>query len=424
MSFSNICNRNVAIALNLGLALALTGIAVPTETLAQIIEPTPEGMALVPGGPFLMGNNNDFYDNDFDEKPRHVVNLPPFYMDIYPVTNQDYKVFVEATGHRFPQYWSDAGEIPAGKAQHPVIGVSYGDVMAYADWKGRRLPTEQEWEKAARGTEGFRWPWGNHFDESKANVGNSTTSPVGAYPDGCNGYGLCDMAGNVWEWTTTWYASYPDAPPNRVNLRFLNDTYLSVRGGSYGSDIGSARGADRGIKKPREFGPSLGFRTVLDPPGYEGYREALETIELARVIRQRAAQDISEYEEHADSRALMAESVTDLSKAEAAFESAQFMESGMLAQNAMSKATKAQQMALEIRRAYQLKKEAGTAEILGRLEMAIKNQAKAQNPGQKALIGQAENHLQLGRQLEAEGGWGYAQMHGYIGMSMLQRIKR
>ena len=100
------------------------------------------------------------------------------------------------------------------------------------------------------------------------------------------------------------------------------------------------------------------------------------------------------------------------------------MVSGILAQNAMSKANKARQLALDFRRAFQADKEVKTGEVLGRLEMALKNQPKARNPGQQALTKQAENHLQLGRQFEAEGGWGYAQMHGYIGMSMLQRTKR
>jgi hypothetical protein len=230
------------------------------------------------------------------------------------------------------------------------------------------------------------------------------------------------MSGNVWEWTSTWYAPYPDAPPNRAILRFVNDTYLSVRGGSYGSDIGSARGADRGIKKPEESGPSLGFRTVMDAPGYEGYREALQTIELARDAGRAAALDISEYEEHATSRELMTEAAADLSAAEEAFEQEQFMQSGIIAQHSISKAGKAQRLALDFRRAYQAERETGTAEVLGRLEMALKNLPKIQNPGQRALVEQAENHLRLGRQLEAEGGWGYAQMHGYIGVGMLERL--
>ncbi len=407
------------------LLLLIVGVtdAAETGTMAATLQ-APDGMVLIPAGPFQMGNNNDFYDSDYDEKPRHTVNLQPFFMDIYPVTNEDFKAFVDATGHRFPRYWSESGEIPAGKERHPVVGVNYGDATAFAAWKGRRLPTEQEWEKAARGTDGLRWPWGNVFDETRANVGQKTTSPVGAFPKGRNAYGLYDMAGNVWEWTSTWYAPYPGSPPNRANMRFRNDTYLSVRGGSYGSDIGSARGADRGIKKPAESGPSLGFRTVMDIPGYESYREAFQTIELAHEIRRTAALDISEYEEHAQSRALMGEAADDLTLAEDAFARNRFMESGILAQHAITKALKARQMALDYKRDYLAKKEIKTAEVLGRLEAMLEKLPVAGDPGQQALIRQAQNHLKLGRQLEAEGGWGYAQMHGYIGMGMLERLGR
>ncbi|MDH3511766.1 MAG: formylglycine-generating enzyme family protein [Gammaproteobacteria bacterium] len=384
----------------------------------------PDGMVLIPAGPFLMGNNNEYFDNDNDEKPRHAVNLHPFFIDIYPVTNDDYKIFVEATGHRYPQYWSDAGEIPPGQQKHPVTGVNYMDATAFAAWKGRRLPTEQEWEKASRGAGGLRWPWGNVFDKAKANVGQRTTTPVGSYPEGCNAYGVCDMAGNVFEWTSTRYAPYPDAPPNRAILRFLNDRYLSVRGGSYGSDIGSARGADRGVQEPDEPSPALGFRTVMDIPGYAGYRAAWQTMELARETSRTAASDISEYEEHTDARALLAEAAEELSRAEDAFIEEQFVESGLLAQASISKASKAQQLALDYKRDYLAKQQAGTAEVLGRLEARLAKLPPPADRGQQALVREAEDHLQQGRQFEAEGGWGYAQMHGYIGLAKLQRISR
>jgi len=392
-----------------------------SEPASNGLQP-PEDMALIPAGPFLMGNNNDFHDNDFDERPRHAVNLPPFYMDIFPVTNQDYKVFIDATGHRIPQYWPDTGEIPASKEKHPVTGISFPDATAFAAWKGHRLPTEQEWEKAARGAKGLRWPWGNTFDKKKANVGLRTTTPVGAYPEGCNAYGLCDMAGNVWEWTSTWYAPYPDAPPNRAILRFLNDQYLSVRGGSSASDIGSARGADRGIKKPLEPGPALGFRTVLDVPGYAGYRDALRTIELARETLQAAGLDITQYDEHADARDLLAKAKMDLANAGKIFGEKRFIDSAIMAQHSISKAGKAQQIALDVRRDYQEKRRTQTADVLGRLEMALEKLPNKQTPDRQAAAEQATNHLRLGRQLEAEGGWGYAQMHGYIGLKILANL--
>jgi hypothetical protein len=143
---------------------------------------------------------------------------------------------------------------------------------------------------------------------------------------------------------------------------------------------------------------------------------------LARAASKTAALDISAYDEHAQSRKLMTEATADLSKAEEAFAQKQFMQSGIIAQHSISKTNQAQQLALGFRRDFQAKKAAGTAEILGRLEKTLKNLPEEQTPDQQILIEQADNHLQLGRQLEAEGGWGYAQMHGYIGMSMLERL--
>jgi formylglycine-generating enzyme required for sulfatase activity len=391
---------------------------------APLAADVPAGMALIPAGPFLMGNNNDFFDNDNDEKPQHVVDLPSFFIDIYPVTNQAYKAFVDATRHSHPLHWSKSGEVPEGYEKHPVVGVNYFDASAYAAWKGRRMPTEQEWEKASRGTKGLRWPWSNVFDKSKANVGRRQTSPVGAYPEGRNAYGLYDMAGNVWEWTSTWYAPYPDAPPNRAILRFLNDTYLSVRGGSTSSDMGSARGADRGIGKPNESSRELGFRTAMAAPGYAGYREALQTIELAREINKTATLDITDYEEHARSRELIAAATDELSQAEQVFTQKQFVDSSLLAQRSIRTASQAQQLALDVKRDYQAKQEAATAAVLDRLESRLNKLKTIVNQDQQALVQGAENRLKLGRQFEAEGGWGYAQMNAYIGLATLGRLKR
>ncbi len=382
----------------------------------------PDGMALVPAGPFPMGNNNDYYDNDFDEQPRHLVDLPPFFIDIYPVTNLRYQVFIEATGHRPPQYWPDRGTLPPGKARHPVTGVTFADATAFAVWSGARLPTEQEWEKASRGSDGLRWPWGHVFDENKANVGRRMTTPVDAFPQGCNAYGVCDISGNVWEWTSTRYAPYPGAPPNRAILRFLNDQYLSVRGGSYSSDIGSARGADRGIKKPAEFGPALGFRTVRDVPDYAGYRAAQQTIELAQDAQRLAAPDITAYEEHAPARTLLREAREHLSRAEQAFTETRFVDSGVAAQRAIVAFKDAHESALTVRRAYQQDKRAGTAEVLDRLESLLAQRRLNMTAQQRAPIERADTHLQQGRLMEAEGGWGYAQMHGYIGIHLLESI--
>lgn len=148
-------------------------------------------MVLVPAGEFLYG----------DEKKK--VNLPEFWIDKTPVTNAEYARFVAATGHKPPEHWK--GKTPPRKiADHPATYVSWHDAVAYAEWAGKRLPTEEEWEKAARGTDGRKYPWGDQSPDSKlCNFGKNVggTTPVGKYsPQGDSPYGCMDMAGNVWEW--------------------------------------------------------------------------------------------------------------------------------------------------------------------------------------------------------------------------------
>jgi len=382
----------------------------------------PDDMVLVPAGPFTMGNNNDFYDSDNDEKPRHIVDLPAFYIDKYPVTNRDYAWFVRATGHALPRYWSASGDIPAGKEEHPVVGVTYADAVAYADWKHRRLPTEQEFEKACRGTDARRWTWGNEFDESRANVGQPTTTPVTAYPTGVGPYGAFEMAGNVWEWTSTWYDLYPGSPPNRTVERFIGQKVKSVRGGSYGSDIGSARCADRGNKKPDEPGPSLGFRTALDVPGYERYTAAVAARAKARAAGDAAALDITDYAEHQPSREQMGSASELLSRADAAFADGRFGDSERLANDALGQFGQAHERALDYKREVIRKKEADTAVILDRLEQALTALPSELTPRQQALKAEADEHLRTGREYQAEGGWGFAQMHGLIGYRQVEAI--
>lgn len=145
-------------------------------------------MVYVPAGEFLFGPD------------REKVYVEAFYIDRFPVTNADYKKFVEATGHEHPAHWR-RGTWPEGKADHPVVQVTWHSANAYAQWAGKRLPTELEWEKAARGTDGRTWPWGNTFDPRNCNTGSEGTTPVGFYsPAGDSPYGAADMAGNVWEW--------------------------------------------------------------------------------------------------------------------------------------------------------------------------------------------------------------------------------
>ena len=406
------------------IAMFVTAALMPAGVMAGGADApaTPDGMVLVPAGPFTMGNNNDFYDSDDDEKPRHTVDLPAFFIDKYPVTNRDYAAFLAATGHAAPGHWPAPGDIPAGKEEHPVVGVTYADATAYAQWQNRRLPTEQEFEKACRGTDARRWTWGNVFDKSRANVGQATTTPVTAYPTGVSPYGAFEMAGNVWEWNSSWYELYPGSPPNRTVERFLGQQVKSVRGGSYGSDIGSARCADRGHSKPEDTSTSLGFRTALDVPGYGHYAAALAARQQAREGRARALPDISEYEEHQPSRDRIRSADDLLARADAAFGDKRFEESERLARDALGQINQAHDLALDYKRQVILKKEAETKLILDRLENALTQLPDGLSPQQQALRAEADQHLRLGREFQAEGGWGYAQMHGIIGYRQVQAM--
>ena len=176
---------------------------------------------LVPAGEFLMGSDPKV-DKDAcdDEQPQHQLFLPEFYIGKVPVTNAQYAGFVKATHRKAPDHW-EKGAIPAGKAEHPVVNVSWQDAVDFCRWlseatrRSFRLPSEAEWEKAARGTDGRIYPWGNQApDEKRCNFGMKVgdTTPVGKYPDGASPCGALDMAGNVWEWTSSVYKPYPYAP--------------------------------------------------------------------------------------------------------------------------------------------------------------------------------------------------------------------
>ena len=200
----------------------------------------PEGMVLIPAGEFQMGSNN----GNSDEQPVHTVYVDAFYMDIYEVTNAQYKKFVNANPQwrkdRIPSSYSyHNGDYPRGKGNHPVTSVSWYDAMAYTQWAGKRLPTEAEWEKAARsGLVGLKYPWGNSISSSKANYGYSLeriTAAVGSYPP--NGYGLYDMVGNVWEWCLDAYEEdfYKKSPRRNPiagadSITHITNNFTNVKG--------------------------------------------------------------------------------------------------------------------------------------------------------------------------------------------------
>jgi len=199
--------------------LAVTALLSTTAWAADV----PEDMALVPGGSFLMGVDKSVQVDTkkmtarqrlkyavsreafHDEGPAHMIILDPYYMDKHEVSNRHYGEFIKATGHPAPAYWDDHKR---NKPDQPVSGVNWHDAKAYCSWANKRLPTEAEWEKAARGPEGFKYPWGNDFEATKANFGRKQefTANVDSYPEGKSPYGLYNMAGNVFEWVQDWYA--------------------------------------------------------------------------------------------------------------------------------------------------------------------------------------------------------------------------
>jgi formylglycine-generating enzyme required for sulfatase activity len=224
----------------------------------------------VPAGKFLMGSS----DQD-EEKPQHIVDIPyDYYIARFPVTNAQYAAYEKAKAIIHPVSASEK------KGDHPVVNVSWNDAMAYCQWWNDlrrnelpsgvvlRLPTEAEWEKAARGTDGLIYPWGNTFDKNKCNIdegGKNDTTPVGAYsPQGDSPYGVADMAGNVWEWTHSLFEPYPyEAGDGREDENVSR--HHVQRGGSFIGTDQLARATSRYRGDP-SFLDFVGFRVVVAPP--------------------------------------------------------------------------------------------------------------------------------------------------------------
>ena len=223
------------------------------------------GMVYIPAGEFIMGSNERWDD----ESPEHIASTDAYYIDLYEVTNQDYKKFVEAAKREAPYHWPE-GKIPEGMAKHTVVYVSWFDARDYCKWAGKRLPTEQEWEKASRGEDGFTYPWGHEWSLDKSNnpYKHSTgTEPVGSYPEGKSPYGLYDMSGNVWEWVDSYYLPHPG---NTVHRAEYGKDKRILKGGSwfdclsYGCGL-SAPTFNRSFFTPEVRNNSFGFRCAKSP---------------------------------------------------------------------------------------------------------------------------------------------------------------
>ncbi len=227
------------------------------------------GPVLVPAGEFRMGTAG----GSGDETPQHTVYLDAFQIDRTEVTNALYAQCVAAgvctapssvNSNKRSSYYGNSQF-----ANYPVINVSWEDARKYCAWSGGRLPTEAEWEKAARGTDGRAYPWGNESPDAQRcnfdrNIGDTT--PVGGYPAGASPYGALDMAGNVWEWTADWYAEeyYATSPAANPQGPATGDARV-LRGGSWYNDERSVRAANRYGDFPGDWDDFIGFRCVRSP---------------------------------------------------------------------------------------------------------------------------------------------------------------
>lgn len=243
----------------------------------------PQGMVLVPAGEFIMGSQ----DPESDAWPEHRRHVADFSIDVVPVTNAKYLEFVKAggygakeffgedglaeieglvdsTGRPGPKHWA-GGAPPAGLEGHPVVGVCFFEARAYARWAGKKLPSEEEWEKAARGPDGRLYPWGPEFDAKLCNTresGFGGTTRAGRFAAGKSPFGVLDMAGNVLEWTRSFFEPYPGN--GRENPMF-GRMYRVLRGGAWYFNRKSAEAAMRFIMRPGLRWNYAGFRCAKDP---------------------------------------------------------------------------------------------------------------------------------------------------------------
>ncbi len=247
----------------------LISLAAAIPALAADAPVPPPGMVYVPAGAFIMGNNRtdptDFNQRDNvglaynDARPQHEAQTGAFFIDITEVTNAQYAKFCAATNVPVPPHWAN-GKFAEGEADFPVHHVNWFEATAYAKWIKKRLPTELEWEKTARGTDGRRFPWGNDWDNSKVS-GVDGVVAVGKYPQGVSPYGALDMAGNIAEWTSSWWNAYPGSPTKQ---RDFGASLKVVRGGAWIVGEMLNQSFYREVSRPRSRIAMVGFRCARD----------------------------------------------------------------------------------------------------------------------------------------------------------------
>lgn len=254
----------------------------------------------IPGGEFIIGSSHarDPKSSD-DEKPQHLLSVSEYHIMRNPVTNEQFLGFVQETGQRAPLFWKD-GEFPKDQGNHPVVGVSFLDAIAFCRWAREatglpvRLPSEPEWEKASRGTDGRLYPWGDKWEEGRSNsyeAGIGRTSPVDLFsPEGDSPFGVSGMAGNVQQWTASLFGGYPYDPTDgrevyvydidspallpkfhesggtmNVSSREAATGKTVIRGGSWREDRLSSRCAYRSWAAPMHRSDDTGFRCCYEP---------------------------------------------------------------------------------------------------------------------------------------------------------------
>ena len=273
--------RDGAASRRWGIGLGIAGLALVMAACST----TPDGMELVAGGRFVLGTDDAAVEEVTlelglpeswarDARPAHPLNLRAFYIDRFEVTNAQYARYVDATGAARPRHWK-RGAVTPQDAKLPVVYVDWNAADGYCRWAGRRLPTEAEWERAARGGDGRLYPWGNTFDRTRAVIGayGSGLQPVGSRPSGKSPYGVMDLVGNAWEWTGDWYQPYPGSPHESEDFGEQNRV---VRGSSLGGlghfaakDVDrivaiTARASFRWYAPPVAAFEDLGFRCAKD----------------------------------------------------------------------------------------------------------------------------------------------------------------
>jgi formylglycine-generating enzyme required for sulfatase activity len=251
-----ISSRVITIAAAVTIALYSSSFCLEREETSNATA----GMVLVPGGEFVMG-----VEGEGDNSPEHRVYIDSFYLDACEVTNARYFEFCTATGRRLPEFWGmDVFHCGPAYPDHPVIGVSWRDALAYAEWAGKRLPTEAEWEYAARGgLTGRNFPTGDDLDSTMANFSSKGTVPVGSFPP--NGFGLHDMAGNVVEWIHDYYdESYYAESPYKNPKGPDEGKFCVIRGGGWHSGKYCNRVAHRNALIRGWVDFALGFRCAMD----------------------------------------------------------------------------------------------------------------------------------------------------------------